>query len=174
MKKKLLDLKLAEKFANELRLIATENQNLGGCGCFAREAFNFFTTFGYNPEIIIVSCNGNPKELEHYPVEIAKRMITNKSVTKYIPDHVILKVNKFYFDSDGYGTNKKGIVRIGFYKNWIGVKITLPVLEYLINNRPGWNKDYHRKNNKILKDKFKKLITIYNNKIAKPLDIMAA
>lgn len=161
MKKKLINLSEVKKFANELRLAAVENQASGGCGFFARETFKFFKQLGYDPKIILMAHFEKPENYKKYPQKINELMAENKSVSEYVPDHIVVRVNKFYFDSDGYGINRKGSVKIAQYKNIFGAKISLDALSYLLKNRRGWNDFYQRKNNKTLREKFKRLNNLY-------------
>lgn len=125
---------------------ASRDQNNGGCGFFAREAYNLFLNLGEDAAIIVCSDqdeDGYLKDLQY--------SMDNDDINDLVPNHVAVVVREILFDATGAALDGSS-----FWFERSKIEITLEQLEHLLTLSE-WCNLYDLSYNDTLRNNFIKL-----------------
>lgn len=124
--------------------------NLGGCGAFAFLLSQKFSNIGIQHKIVLLS---DKNSINLYKVNLLK----NKKISSRIkPEHVMVKVGRYYIDSEGVFT--KRTLKNTKWRYCEELLVDRENIEPMIKDLRGWNPTFYVFNGKEYLEVFKKHI----------------
>ena len=125
--------------------------NRGGCGIFAEELYNTLIKLGNKPQIYIIT---------RFNINDVLEAIANDNTYGFSFNHIIIKIGKYYYDSNGKRTIED--YRDIYGSNISFVNCSIEYLNKLNANIDVWNDTFNRNKTKniqaVLEKAFKKIV----------------